>query len=118
MNNNKIPYIQILLRPSLKIATFDNNTDYLELNDFFSSIEQYIIDGVELVTFIFDSDTTNYHKYVFQYSNKSKYGPKHWLLHNILYSLQCEETKSNMLNKFNELSIHIIHIIKLSNKVL
>ena len=70
----------------------------MEINEF----TELAIKGCELTIFIFDTNTSNFHTYVFEYLQESELLPKKWLLHNIIYAITCDETKTNMDNLFNK----------------
>jgi hypothetical protein len=70
-------------------------------------LKDEVTKGCELIIFICDSDTTNFHKYEFDYLPSSKLSPKKWLLNNILFSLTNEKTKELMKDLFNDVLIEL-----------
>ena len=97
--------------PTISI-TIDNQKILL-LNNFSNNINQYmnIIDNsiknknnVELSLLLIDIESSNFHKYEFKYSLENiNINIKKWILNNIMYSINCDETKTNMKNMFNNL---------------
>lgn len=70
-------------------------------------LEPQITKGCELIVFICDPDSSNFHKYEFEYLSNSKLSPKKWLLNSILYSLNNEKTRIDMNNLFDDIFIEL-----------
>jgi hypothetical protein len=97
--------------PTISI-TIDNQKILL-LDNFSNNINQYmnIIDNsiknknnVELSILLIDIESSNFHNYEFEYSLGSiNMNIKKWVLNNIIYSINCDKTKTNMKNMFNNL---------------
>lgn len=97
--------------PTISITI--NNQKILLLDNFSNNINQYmnIIDNsiknknnVELIVFLIDINSSNFHTYEFEYSSGNlNMSLKKWILNNIIYSINCDETKTNMKNMFNNL---------------
>ena len=94
--------MSITITIGTKIA-INNQTHPVELNHLINKLTKLTIKGCELKVFILDMNTTNFHIYVFEYLQESKLSPRKWLLNNIIYSITCDETKTNMDNLFNEI---------------
>jgi hypothetical protein len=63
--------------------------------------------GCELIIFICDSESVNFHRYEFDYLSSSKLSPKKWLLNNVLYSVSCDKTRADMKDLFNDILIEL-----------
>ena len=89
------PSIAITITNKLKFVkkhTLTNETpDILNIID---DIQEYVNYGATLDVFLYDPDTTAFHKYTFDYLTSSKMYPRHWLLNNIMYSLVCGDSKN------------------------
>jgi len=79
----------------------NNNTTEENIENVINELEEFIIKNCDLIIFILDNSTTNFHKYEFEYNEKSKLFPRKWLLNNILYALTCDKTQTNMASLFN-----------------
>ena len=86
-----------------KSMIIDNNT--LNIITHIDEIEEYLKKEKELTVFLYDDNTTNFHKYEFEYSSNSKLFPRKWILNNILYSLSCDKTRKDMKYLFNRVII-------------
>ena len=73
----------------LKIATYVNDS----VKNIIDNLETVVKRECELKVFIYDTDSTNFHYYNFEYSKESELVPRKWLLNNILYSITCGESK-------------------------
>jgi len=80
-----------------------NKTNYTSLLYLINSLEKNIIKECELSVLLIDDNNGNFHKYSFDYLLSSKLLPKKWLLHNIIYSIVCDETNKDMYGKFNKI---------------
>lgn len=87
----------------IKKIAINNYTHPVVLNSIINELTKLTIKGCELKVFILDMNTTNFHTYVFEYLQESKLLPRKWLLNNILYSITCDKTKTNMDKLFNEI---------------
>ena len=90
--------MSITITIGTKIA-INNQTHPVELNGIINELTKLTIKGCELKVFILDMNTTNFHTYVFEYI----YILDNIQLNNIIYSITCDETKTNMDNLFNEI---------------
>lgn len=90
---------------NVKQHVLKNNTpNILTIID---DIQAYTDHGSELVVFLFDPDSTSFHKYTFDYLKNSPMYPRHWLLNNILYSIMCKDS-----NNFAKLVIPVHNTLK------
>jgi len=81
----------------------NNNTTEENINNVINKLEELLIKNCDLIIFILHNSTTNFHKYEFEFTGKSKLFPRKWLLNNILYSLTCDKTQTNMTSLFNNI---------------
>lgn len=95
--------MSITITIGIKKIAINNQTRPVELNGIINELTKLTIKGCELKVFILDMNTTNFHTYVFEYLQESKLSPRKWLLNNIIYSITCDETKTNMDNLFDEI---------------
>ena len=70
-------------------------------------LKDEIKEGSELIIFICDSESANFHKYEFDYLPSSRLSPKKWLLNSVLYSLNNDKTKANIRELFNDILIEL-----------
>ena len=70
-------------------------------------LKDEIKEGSELIIFICDSESANFHKYEFDYLPSYKLSPKKWLLNSVLYSLNNDKTKANIRKLFNDILIEL-----------
>ena len=70
-------------------------------------LKDEIKEGSELIIFICDPETSNFHKYEFDYSLNLKLSPKKWLLNSLLYSLNSDKTRIDMKDLFNDILIEL-----------
>lgn len=54
-----------------------------------------------MTVFLLDTNTGEFHTYVFDYAISSPLKPRKWLLNNILYSFSCPETRETCPNTFS-----------------
>jgi len=80
-----------------------------ELINIINEFHEYIKRNDELIVFLYDDDSTNFHKYIFEYMPESKLSSKKWLLNNIIYSIQCNETQKNMSKLFINLKCILLN---------
>ena len=100
-----------LIKPTFSISITINNKKILILNNNSINIDEYMEiikkninnkNNIELTVFLVDYSSTNYHQYEFEYllGNKNMTIDK-WILTNIMYSIKCDKTKSNIMNEHN-----------------
>ena len=77
-----------------------------KLINIIDELVEFVIKGCEMKVSIIDINTGNFHCYIFDYLQNSVLDPKKWLLNNIIYSITCDETKTDMNGLFdNNLSV-------------
>jgi hypothetical protein len=86
--------VTITINEQKIIITPDNDLITIIIN--INKLESHTKKGCDMVVFIYDQNTTNFHKYEFDYLQSSQLNPRKWLLNNILYSITCDKTKNNM----------------------
>jgi hypothetical protein len=95
--------MSITITIGIKKIAINNQTHPVELNGIIDELTKLTIKGCELKVFIVDMTTADFHTYEFDYLQESKLSPRKWLLNNIIYSLTCNKTKTNMNNLFNKI---------------
>ena len=95
--------MSITITIGIKKIAINNQTHPVVLNGIINELTKLTIKGCELKVFILDMTTSDFHTYVFEYLQESKLSPRKWLLNNIIYSLTCNKTKTNMNNLFNKI---------------
>jgi hypothetical protein len=101
--------IQISIRDINKSVKINEFILENELINIINSFHEYIKRNYELVVYLYDDDSTNFHQYIFEYMPESKLSSKKWLLNNIIYSIQCNQTQKNMSKLFINLKCILLN---------
>ena len=101
--------IQISIRDINKSVKINEFILENELINIINSFHEYIKRNYELVVYLYDDDSTNFHQYIFEYMPESKLSSKKWLLNNIIYSIQCNKTQKNMSKLFINLKCILLN---------
>ena len=83
--------------------------DTTNLATIFRDMSNYTLKKCELKIFILNTNTMDFHNYVFEYDGLKK--PLNFLLNNIMYSLVCDDTDKNTQNMFDLLSNNVYNEI-------
>jgi len=97
--------MSISITINTQIIIIHNNTENVLSHIY--KLESQTIKGCELIIFICDSESANFHKYEFDYLPSSRLSPKKWLLNSVLYSLNNDKTKANIRELFNDILIEL-----------
>jgi hypothetical protein len=97
-----------------KKITINNQMNRDELINIIEELVKSTMKECEMQVLIIDINTGNFHEYTFDYLQESPLFPKKWLLNNIIYSITCDETKTNINGLFDE-NLHVLwQLYKLS----